>query len=176
MFYIKVLNTILKNDKNENIIFDNLQEKLSYFNIHTNEQVIINNYLPCNIDIRNGINITATINARQSKEHQNSLLNYNMYELLNCNYAFIYDSNGEKEYEKFRFYYIDKIYHDTMRNQFICNLSLDVIQTYYNYLEFENCLIERCFLNRFYSKYNNDILTFNYIICVLVDTVFKHGC
>lgn len=155
MFYIKVLNTILKNDKNENIIFDNLQEKLSYFNIYTNEQDIISNYLPCNVDIKNGINITAIINARQSKENQNILLNYNMYELLNSNYAFIYDSNGEKEFEKFRFYYVDKIYHDTMRNQFICTLALDVIQTYYNYLHFEDCIIERCHLNRFVdNRYN----------------------
>lgn len=155
MFYIKVLNTILKNDKNENIIFDNLQEKLSYFNIYTNEQDIISNYLPCNVDIKNGINITAIINGRQSKDNQSTLLNYNMYELLNCNYAFIYDSNGDKEFEKFRFYFVDKIYHDTMRNQFICTLSLDVIQTYYNYLVFEDCLIERCYYNRFYA-HNND--------------------
>ena len=76
--------------------------------------------------------------------------------LMNYNYCIVYDTN-ETAKIKYLYYFIDNIHFD-VSNQIIAKLTIDVIQTYYIDLIFQDCLIEKCHLNRFNFLRNDSIL------------------
>ena len=140
MFYIKLLQTPIKDSKNENIIFDDFNSQRDYFQLNN-----LVNYPKCNFSVNDGIESIATVYYTQIENKPQ----YGVYYTLNCNYAVVYDDNAVHNYEKYRFYFVTKIQHNAQLSQYIVYLHLDIIQTYYMYLHFDKCLINRCTFNRF---------------------------
>ena len=147
-FRIIALATPLKDSNSENLIFKTKAQREIYFHLADAETSV-----PCNFNIKNGIDSECYVDTvLHNNQSQIPALPFSQ---LHCNYCVIYDdTDGLPEWDKYRFYFINKIEHDSQRRQFKLYLHLDSFQTYYPYLKFEDCFVERAHLDRFYSRVN----------------------
>lgn len=150
-FRISALCTPLKDSNSENLIFKTKQQREIYFHLSQ-----LRNGAPCNFNIKNGIDSECYVDTDLYENNNNYYQQIlGLGSPLHCNYCVIYDDdNSLPEWDKYRFYFINKIEHDTQRRQFKLYLHLDSFQTYYPYLKFEDCFIERAHLDRFYTRVN----------------------
>ena len=134
-FKIYLTNVKWDNSQKENIRFNSRTEQREYFNIPN----IFTTSLPnVNFKINDGISAQAYYYS------ENTLAN-----TLNYNYAIILDEQETNDSLKYKFYFVNRITHDSSRKCYNLELFLDIIQTYYIDLAFDNCLINRAHLDRF---------------------------
>lgn len=149
-YQIALTSVIFDNSYSNTIRFNNRAEQIEYFNINSlSFSPFINfdfgNMLYTNIVYRDE-NITNT-------------------DLLNKNYAIIKEI--ENENIKYYFYFINNNVYDN-NNQILCDLELDVIQTYYIDIEFTNSMIFKAHLDRFKTinetqvKFDNSLTSLLY--------------
>lgn len=87
--------------------------------------------------------------------------NYNLFDLVNKNYAIIKIENGTST--KYYYYFVTNASIGA-GNQVIYDLKLDTLQTYFfeDNIEFADCMIEKAHLNRFVQdESNKQIVKFN---------------
>lgn len=143
-FKIYLTNVKWDNSQKENIRFNSRNDQREYFNIPN----IFTTSLPnVNFKINDGISAQAYYYS------ENTLAN-----TLNYNYAIILDEQEINDSLKYKFYFVNRITHDSNRKCYNLELFLDIIQTYYIDLVFDDCLINRAHLDRFS---NNNKINYN---------------
>ena len=130
-YQIALTNVDFDNSYNNSIRFNNRAEQEQYFDI---ENLSFSPYVNFNFGSLLETKVTykdTTLNA---------------VDLLNKNYAIVKETIDDVT--KYYYYFIIDSKFDTL-SQIILDLELDVIQTYYIDLTFQDCLIERAHLSRF---------------------------
>ena len=124
-------------EQNENIRFDTVQARNSYFNI----PAIFENSSNVNFNINDGLNSSAIVYSEDIN-------------IINSNYAII--DCGDAGNPRYLFYFIERCIHQSSLRCYELILKLDVIQTYYIDLKFDNSIIKRCHLERYITHFGDD--------------------
>lgn len=139
-YQIALTNVDFDNSYNNSIRFNNRAEQEQYFDI-------------ANLSFSPYVNFNFGSLLETKVTYKDTSLS--AVDLLNKNYAIVKETiDGVTKYY---YYFIRNSKFDTL-SQIILDIELDVIQTYYIDLTFQDCLIERAHLNRFiYDDVNSSV-------------------
>ena len=132
-FKIGLTNVDFDNTYSNVLHFKDRQEQEEYFSTNT---LFVNKEL-VNIPIGNYFLQRVVINAGDSVDYS---------DLMNFNYAIIEDTNVNAKLH-YWYYFIRKPQY-TADKQIICDMELDIFNTYYIDVHFQDCLIRKAHLNR----------------------------
>lgn len=146
LFQISVLNVPFDREYTNTLYFASRTEQEEYFNVSTR----FNNAPYVNFSMKNFYRTTVIYKSRED---------YDCVSFMNKNYCIIKNNNENKQL-KYLYYFIDDIKFDS-GNQIALELSIDIIQTYFIDMKFNDCIINRAHLDRFYKE-SEDIYKFDF--------------
>lgn len=142
-YQIALTNAIFDDTYRNVLRFDTRAEQEAYFNVNT----LFANAVNCNFNVGS---LYATKVVVDFKDN-----NVDLNELMNNNYCIVKD-NSENAIIKYYYYFV-KSAQQECGNRLICDLELDVYQTYYIDITFDDCAILRAHLNRFIDNGDNTV-------------------
>lgn len=137
-FKISLINVDFDNTYSNVLHFNNRQEQEEYFNVNT----LFVNKPYVNLPIGTFYLTRTSINTDME-----------FADLMNVNYAIIKDENVGRKFDYW--YYFVKNLQYTADKQVICDLELDIFNTFYIDVTFQNCLIRKAHLNRWLDNGEN---------------------
>ena len=140
LFQISVLNVPFDREYTNTLYFASRTEQEEYFNVSTR----FDNAPYVNFSMKNFYRTTVIYKSRED---------YDCVSFMNKNYCIIKNNNENKQL-KYLYYFIDDIKFDS-GNQIVLDLSIDIIQTYFIDMKFNDCIINRAHLDRFYKESEN---------------------
>ena len=142
-YQIALTNAIFDDTYRNVLRFDTRAEQEAYFNVNT---LFANNpELKCNFHV--GTLYATSVVVDVNTDDLNEALNYN--------YCIVKDMTPGAVL-KYYYYFVKKAQQDNA-TRLICDLELDVYQTYYIDLNFGDCAIVRAHLNRFIENEDNTV-------------------
>lgn len=142
-YQIALTNAIFDDTYRNVLRFDTREEQEAYFNVNT---LFANNpELKCNFHV--GALYATSVVVDVDTDDLNEALNYN--------YCIVKDTTPGATL-KYYYYFVKKAQQDNA-NRLVCDLELDVYQTYYIDLTFGDCTIVRAHLNRFVDNGDNTV-------------------
>lgn len=146
LFQISVLNVPFDREYTNTLYFASRTEQEEYFNVSTR----FDNAPYVNFSMKNFYRTTVIYKSRED---------YDCVSFMNKNYCIIKNNNENKQL-KYLYYFIGDIKFDA-GNQIVLELSIDIIQTYFIDMKFNDCIINRAHLDRFYKE-SEDIYKFDF--------------
>ena len=133
-FKIGLTNVDFDNTYSNVLHFDSRQQQEEYFSTNT---LFVNKPL-VNLPIGNYYMQRVVINLAENTDYT---------DLMNFNYCIIEDTTQNAKIH-YWYYFVNKPQY-TADKQIICDLELDIFNTYYLDISFQDCLIRKAHLNRF---------------------------
>lgn len=143
-YQIALTNAIFDDTYRNVLRFDTRAEQEAYFNVNT---LFVNAPL-CNFAV-------GSLYASRVVVDYKDATTIDLNELMNNNYCIVKD-NTPGATLKYYYYFVKNAQKDNA-NRLICDLELDVYQTYYIDLTFGDCTILRAHLNRFIDNGDNTV-------------------
>lgn len=142
-YQIALTNAIFDDTYRNVLRFDTRAEQEAYFKVNT----LFANAVNCNFNVGS---LYATKVVVDYKDQ-----NVDLNELMNNNYCIVKD-NTEGATLKYYYYFVKNAQQEC-GNRLLCDLELDVYQTYYLDVDFDDCTILRAHLNRFIDNGNGTV-------------------
>lgn len=137
LFQISVLNVPFDREYTNTLYFKSRAEQEEYFNVSSRFE----NSPYVNFSMKSFYRTTVIYKSREDID---------CVSFMNKNYCII-KNNNENNQLKYLYYFIDEIKFDS-GNQIILELTIDIIQTYFLDMKFNDCIINRAHLDRFYKE------------------------
>lgn len=143
-YQIALTNAIFDDTYRNVLRFDTRAEQEAYFNVNT---LLVNAPL-CNFAV-------GSLYASRVVVDYKDATTIDLNEFMNNNYCIVKD-NTPGATLKYYYYFVKNAQQDNA-NRLVCDLELDVYQTYYIDLTFGDCAILRAHLNRFIDNGDNTV-------------------
>lgn len=143
-YQIALTNAIFDDTYRNVLRFDTRAEQEAYFNVNT---LFVNAPL-CNFAV-------GSLYASRVVVDYKDATTIDLNELMNNNYCIVKDNTAGATL-KYYYYFVKNAQQDNA-NRLVCDLELDVYQTYYIDLTFGDCTILRAHLNRFIDNGDNTV-------------------